>query len=130
MAFGPLELVVLTFPTERFTDGARAALRHLPTEGEMRVVDVVVVRAGGAGQWHAVELSEVPGLRGLAPPASGLITEVDVADIADLVEDGTEALAVLLEHRWVLDLKSPLASSDGSIIALTHISGAPVAAGH
>ncbi|HEY0534368.1 MAG TPA: DUF6325 family protein [Actinoplanes sp.] len=130
MAFGPLELVVLTFPAERFTDGARAALRQLPAEGEMRVVDVVVVRPGRAGQWHAVELSEVPGLCGLAPLASGLITEVDVADIAELVEDGTEALAVLLEHHWVLDLQSPLATSDGSIVALTHISGAPVAVGH
>jgi hypothetical protein len=130
MGFGPLELIVLSFPAERFTDGARAALRHLPTEGEMRVVDAVVVRPAGAGRWHAVELSEVPGLCGLAPLTSGLITQVDVADIADIVEDGTEALAVLLEHRWVLDLESPLAASDGSIVALTHISGAPVAVGH
>src|SRR3954465_15038289 len=91
MAFGPLELVVLTFPAEHFTDGARTVLRHLPPAGGMRVVDVVVVRADGAGQWHSVELSEVPGLCGLAPPASGLITQVDVSDIADLAEDGTEA---------------------------------------
>jgi Family of unknown function (DUF6325) len=129
MSFGPLELVVLTFPADRFTDGVRAALRHLPADGQMRVVDVVVVRAGRAGRWQAVELSEVPGLCGLAPAPGGLITQVDVDDIADLVEDGTEALAVLLEHRWVLNLESPLATSDGSIIALTHIPGAPIPAG-
>jgi hypothetical protein len=130
MAMGPLELVVLSFPAQRFSDGAWAALRHLPTEGEMRVVDVVVVRTDGAGQARAVELTEVPGLRGLALPSGGLITQVDVAEVAELIEDGTEALAVLLEHRWVLDLASPLATADGSIVALTHIPGAPVAVGH
>ncbi|MEU8609229.1 DUF6325 family protein [Actinoplanes sp. NPDC048791] len=129
MAMGPLELVVLSFPAERFSDGARAALRHLPTEGEMTVVDVVVVRTDVAGRARAVELSEVPGLRSLTGLTGGLITQVDVAEVAELVRDGTQALAVLLEHRWLHDLYSPLAVSQGRIVALTHISGAPVAAG-
>jgi hypothetical protein len=129
MAMGPLELVVLSFPAERFSDGARAALRQFPAWGEMRVVDAVVVRIDVAGRARAVELNEVPSLRGLASLTGGLITQVDVAEVAELVDDGSEALAVLLEHHWVLDLESPLARSDGSIVALTHISGAPVAVG-
>jgi hypothetical protein len=129
MALGPMEMIVLSFPVERFRDGAWAALRRLPTEGIMRVVDVVVVRIDAAGRALAVELDDVPGLSDLAWLKSGLITAVDVAEIAELVAHGTEALAVLLEHRWLLDLRSPVATSDGSIVALTHISGAPAAVG-
>jgi hypothetical protein len=130
MAMGPLELVVLSFPAERFNDGAREALRHLPIEGEMRVVDVLVVRIDVTGQARAVELSEVPSLCSLTGLTGGLITQVDVAEVAELVRDGAEALAVLLEHRWVHDLHSPLAVSQGRIVALTHIPGAPAAVGY
>jgi hypothetical protein len=95
----------------------------------MRVVDVVVVRIDVTGQARAVELSEVPGLCSLTGLTGGLITQVDVAEVAELVRHGAEALAVLLEHRWVQDLHSPLEVAQGRIVALTHISGAPVAAG-
>lgn len=42
-----------------------------------------------------------------------------------MVDGQTDALAVLLEHRWVQDLAGPVAASSGSIVALTHIPGAP-----
>ncbi|MBB2941305.1 hypothetical protein FB565_001009 [Actinoplanes lutulentus] len=129
MAFGPLELMVLSFPTDRLNDGVRTTLDRLASAGEMRVVDVLVVRTDAAGGACAVELTEIPGLRGdrtrLARLATGLITESDIDEMAPMVDNETDALAVLLEHRWVRDLAGPIAASRGSIVALTHISGAP-----
>ncbi|GIF40309.1 hypothetical protein Axi01nite_46200 [Actinoplanes xinjiangensis] len=128
MALGPLELMVLSFPAERLGEGVRATLALLAVAGEMRVVDVLVIRTDGAGGACAVELSELPCLHGevhLARLASGLITESDIDDVAGLVDGQTDALAVLLEHRWVQDLAGPVAASSGCIVALTHIPGAP-----
>ncbi|MEU8240269.1 DUF6325 family protein [Actinoplanes missouriensis] len=129
MAFGPLELMVLSFPADQLTDGVRATLNRLTTAGEMRIVDVLVVRTDAAGGACAVELSELPGLHGdrvrLGRLATGLITESDIDEVAAMVDDQTDALAVLLEHRWVRDLAGPIAASRGSIVALTHIPGAP-----
>jgi uncharacterized protein DUF6325 len=130
MAMGPMELVVLSFPAERLYEGALAALHQLSTAGEMKIVDVLVVRVDSAGRPRAVELSEMPSLCGLARLTSGLITDVDVAEMSPLVDDSTVALAVLLEHRWVLDLERPVSASNGSIVALTHIPGAPAAVAH
>ena len=129
MAMGPLELVVLSFPTIRLCDGVQTTLRQLRTATGMKVVDVLVVRVDVTGRARTVELSELPGLRGQVPPTTGLISQVDVAEVAQLVDDVTDALAVLLEHRWVLALERPVAASAGSIVAMIHISGAPVAAG-
>jgi hypothetical protein len=128
MALGPLELMVLSFPADRLGEGVRVTLALLAVAGEMRVVDALVIRTDAAGGACAVELTEIPCLRGdpeMARLASGLITESDIDDVAGMVDEQTDALAVLLEHRWVQDLAGPVAASSGSIVALTHIPGAP-----
>ncbi|MFC7528681.1 DUF6325 family protein [Actinoplanes sp. GCM10030250] len=134
MAFGPLELMVLSFPAEHLNDGVRATLERLDEVGEMRVVDVLVVRTDAAGHAFGVELDDLPGRHGewpnLAGMAGGLITETDIAEVAAMVGVDTDALAVLLEHHWVSDLAGPVAASSGSIVALTHIPGAPVLMTH
>lgn len=129
MALGPLELMVLSFPANRLGEGVRATLDRLFVAGQMRIVDVLVIRTDAAGGACAVELSELACLRGdrtgMARLASGLITESDIDEVAGMVDKDTDALAVLLEHRWVQDLAGPVAASDGSIVALTHIPGVP-----
>ncbi|WP_328467652.1 DUF6325 family protein [Actinoplanes sp. NBC_00393] len=129
MAFGPLELMVLSFPADRFDTGVRTTLDRLTAAWEMRVVDVLVVRTDAAGTASAVELSELPGLRDdrvwLARLASGLITESDVTEVGAQIGDRRDALAVLLEHRWVRDLADEVAACNGTVVALTHIPGAP-----
>jgi hypothetical protein len=128
MALGPLELLVLSFPTDRLGDGVRTALHWLVAADGMQVVDALVIRTDGAGGACGVELCELPCLRDdrtMARLASGLITETDIDETARMVDQDTDALAVLLEHTWMQGLAAPVAASSGSIVALTHIPGAP-----
>jgi hypothetical protein len=129
MALGPLELMVLSFPAEDLNDGVRATLDRLDRAGQMRIVDALVVRCDAAGGACAVELSDLPGIRGdpavLSAMATGLITDTDIHEVALLADDATDVLAVLLEHRWVDDLADSVAATRGTIVALTHIPGAP-----
>ena len=134
MALGPLELMVLSFPAPLLGDGIRATLDRLDATGEMRIVDVLVVRTDAAGGACAVELSEVTGLHGdlaaLSRLATGLITETDIDEVATLVDIDTDSLAVLLEHRWVHDLADRVADSRGTVVSLKHITSIPVVASH
>ncbi|GIE91225.1 DUF6325 family protein [Actinoplanes regularis] len=128
MALGPLELMIMSFPAERLNDGVLTTLDRLTRAGEMRIVDVLVVRADSAGATRTVELCDLPGLPGSlawARLATGLITATDIDEVARLVDRDTNALAVLLEHRWVNELAGRVAASHGTIVALTHIPGAP-----
>ncbi|AEV84872.1 hypothetical protein ACWT_3848 [Actinoplanes sp. SE50] len=128
MALGPLELMIMSFPADRLNDGVLTTLDRLTRAGEMRIVDVLVVRADAAGVACTVELCELPGLSGdlaWARLATGLITATDVEEVARLADHETDVLAVLLEHRWVNDLAGRVAASRGTIVALNHIPGAP-----
>jgi len=125
MALGPMELIVLSFPALRLNDGVVATLDRLAQAPGVRVADVLVVRTDAVGGACAVELNELPGLPGdpaaFTRLATGLITETDVDEVGDLVDNETDALAVLVEHLWVNDLASRVASTDGTVLALMHI---------
>lgn len=125
MFLGPLELLVLSFPAARLNEGVSATLDRLESLVYMRVVDILVVRTDTAGGGCAVELNELPGLRVdpvvMARLATGLITETDVDEIAALVDQSTDAVAVLVEHVWVNDLADQMAVADGTVLALLHI---------
>jgi hypothetical protein len=125
MVLGPLELIVVCFPATQLNEGVRATLDRLALVGDMRVVDVLVVRTDAAGGACAVELSELPGLRVdpvvLARLATGLITETDIDDIADLVDNSTDAVVVLVEHIWVQNLARQMVAVDGTVLALMHV---------
>lgn len=133
MALGPLELIVLSFPAARLNDGVLATLDRLRLAPGVRVVDVLVVRTDAAGGACGVELTELPGLGGhppdLARLATGLITETDIDEVGEIVDDENDALAVLIEHLWVSDLASDVASTDGTVLALMHIPNALAAVG-
>ena len=133
MALGPLELIVLSFPAARLNDGVLATLDRLDGAPGVRVVDVLVVRTDAAGGACAVELSELPGLGGdpvaLSRLVTGLITETDIDEVGELVDDRTDALAVLVEHLWVNDLATEVALTDGTVLALMHIPNALMAVG-
>ncbi|MFI5897738.1 DUF6325 family protein [Actinoplanes sp. NPDC051513] len=133
MALGPLELIVLSFPAARLNDGVLATLDRLHESPGVRVVDVLVVRTDAVGGACGVELSELSGFGGdpldLARPATGLITETDIDEVGELVDEETDALAVLVEHLWVNDLRSEVASTDGTVLALMHIPNALAAVG-
>src|SRR4051794_6329941 len=125
MVLGPLELIVLCFPATQLNDGVRATLDRLDSVGGMRVVDVLVVRTDSAGGACVVELNELPGLRvdpvAMARLATGLISETDVDDIADLVDHSTDAVAVLVENLWVQNLARQVVAVEGTVLAVIHV---------
>jgi len=125
MALGPLELIVLVFPATRLNDGISAALDRLTHTSGMRVVDALVVRTDTAGGACIVELNDLPGLTGdrlaFVRLASGLIADTDIDELATLVDEHTDAVAVLIEKQWVTELATKVAASDGAVVSLVHI---------
>src|SRR5690348_7045403 len=107
MALGPLEMIVVTFPVASLPEGVRVTLDRLEATDSMRVVDVLVVRADAEGRPRLLELSDLPGMRSRGGLGIGLLPQTDIDEVAALVRPGTDAVAILLEHRWVHELAEP-----------------------
>jgi uncharacterized membrane protein len=131
MTWGPLELVVMSFPADRLPAGVGAALDRLATSADVRLVDALVVRTDTDGTVFAVELTDLPGLDGLPPgwdvTADGLISEADMREIAATVTSGDDAVALLVEHRWSADLAERVAGQNGVLVASAPIPAANAA---
>ncbi|WP_441248789.1 DUF6325 family protein [Kitasatospora sp. McL0602] len=115
---GPAELLVLTFPQETITVEAASALVKLRTAGDIRVIDSLVVTRHADGEASYGELSDFEHLRGVVVEGSHalpLIGPEDAQEAAELLEPGTVALLVLIEHVWAEAAAEALRSVGGRI---------------
>ena len=128
-------------PAGLLDDYLRIARYHVrtaiaPTAIRIRSLDMRLLLAraalGEAGTYAdllgAARAGDVRWLRGLGKQVrphvlAGLAQSIALQEM--LPDDRTDALAVLLEHRWVTDLARRVAASSGTVVALTHIPGAP-----
>ncbi|GAA2748100.1 MULTISPECIES: DUF6325 family protein [Kitasatospora] len=115
---GPAELLVLAFPQETVTAEAAAALAKLRTAGDIRVIDSLVVTRHGDGEATYGELADFEHLQGLAGSggqALPLIGPEDAQEAAELLQPGTVAVIVLIEHVWAEEAAQALRAVGGRI---------------
>jgi uncharacterized membrane protein len=107
---GPLEVLVLGFPSEGLPDAAGVALQQIQDTGDVRVVEAALVVKTGPEAVHSEEVTdlaaagELAAEYGLAAPDSGLMAPDCIAEIAAAMQVDTTALALVLEHRWAQDV--------------------------
>jgi len=115
---GPAELLVLTFPHETITVEAAGALAKLRTAGDIRVIDSLVVTRHADGEATYGELADLAHLRGVVGDGAQelpLIGPEDAQEAAELLEPGTVALLVLIEHVWAQAAADALRAVGGRI---------------
>ncbi|MFE0458785.1 DUF6325 family protein [Kitasatospora sp. NPDC058965] len=115
---GPAELLVLTFPQETITAAAAQALVKLRTAGDIRVIDSLVVTHaadGGTGYGELADYEQLRDLVGEGGEQLRLIGPEDAQETAALLEPGTVALLVLIEHVWAKEAAEALRAVGGRI---------------
>ena len=87
MSIGPVEILVISFPGNKFNGDVAPALAELVQTGLIKVIDLVFVAKDAAGDVVAVELSELDEATGAAfrphvEEPSGMLAEEDIEDLA------------------------------------------------
>ena len=80
MPFGPIELLVVKFPGNRFTGDLMPALSELVENGTIHIVDLLFVHKNAAGDTSLFEFDD------LAPDESGQWAPL-AADVTPLLND-------------------------------------------
>jgi hypothetical protein len=119
---GPVDYLVVEFPAghTNFTgEGARELARLVESE-TIRVLDVLILTRDDDGSVDAVEiddLEEVDELRAVEAELAELLSIEDVANLAESMEPGTTAAALVFENRWAAPFASALRRAGGQLIA-------------
>ncbi len=127
MTLGPIEMVVLGFPGSRFSGDIRPRIEELVNRDIVRIVDALFVTKDGDGTTTFLELDEPtddPDARALAGQMSeqiDLLSDEDVAFVADGLEPGSSALAIIFEHTWMKPVREAIIDSGGVLIADIHV---------
>lgn len=143
MAVGPVQLIVLGFPSPDFHGEIIAELERLRSSDTIRVIDALAAYKDDAGDVEvmhlsnlsrdeAVELGSVIGaliglgedgeegveqgaLNGAVVAADGidLLGGAEEWDILDDIPNGSAAALILIEHQWAVPLRDAVARAGG-----------------
>lgn len=121
MALGPVELLVVKFPGTQLKGEIVPALRELVDSGTIRIVDMVFIRKDANGAVTTTELGDLDdetyaALDPLVAEITGLISEDDELQLADMLENNSSAGLLLFENAWAVRFRDAIASARGEVV--------------
>lgn len=121
MALGPIEILCIKFPETAVSKDIAVALKALIDSQMVRIVDIVFVQKSRSGDVTLLEIDEMEHidhsfLDPLVADIAGLISEADVADIAEGLENGSFAALMLFENTWATTFRDAVLRSGGQLV--------------
>jgi hypothetical protein len=119
---GPIDVVVLRFPGNRFRGEIGPALRDLVVQDLIRVIDLIFVYKDDDGSTGVVELAGLgsdlePSFVGIAGQLEGGLLDAEDADeIAPTLDPGTSAAVLAVENRWLVPFIEAVRRAGGELV--------------
>lgn len=123
---GPVEILEIVFPENRFTGEIAPALGELVESGLIRVIDLVFVTKDDNGDVVGIELDAVDESTSAAfgqhvGEPSGLLADEDIADLGAALAPNSSAAILLFEHVWATKFRDAVINSGGELVASIRI---------
>lgn len=132
MALGPIEILVIEFPGNKFTGEIIPELERLIENDTISIIDGLLVKKDDNGDVTFVEFDELginddaSKLAGVLDQLDALISDEDVEEwAADLAPGSSEAILVF-EHTWAKGFRDAVVNSGGVLAENLRIPGAVV----
>jgi hypothetical protein len=121
---GPIDLVVLEFPSGASGAAMADALVDLLDRGIVRLYDLMVVRKEADGSCTEVDLTAADdgalvSVQRLAGARSGLVGADDLPDLGSVLEPETTAVVLVYENAWAVPFVRAAFAEGGQMVA-TH----------
>jgi hypothetical protein len=121
MSVGPVEIIVIKFPGNRFSGEIAPALAELVEAGLIRVFDILFASKGEDGEVAVQEIAELDeetyaAFDPLIGEISGLLTPDDVRQLTSKMENNSSAGLMLFENVWATRFRDAVVSANGELI--------------
>lgn len=120
MSMGPVEVIVLAFPGNKFNGSIVPELARLVDDRTITIIDGLFAVKDTDGTCTFVEIdelgdadSEATKLARLVDRLDELISDEDVEELMADIEPGSSGAILVFEHTWAKGLKDAIVSSGG-----------------
>ena len=122
MTLGPLEYTVIGFRKGTFDGSIAREIGKVVDSGIIRIVDIVMLDRDAQGNSVILEIDakDDPAFESFAPLLAnrmGLFTREDLETIVESMPPDTQALVLLFEHHWAVEIKDAIGDAGGFLIA-------------
>lgn len=120
---GPIEVVVLAFPGNKFNGRILPELKALVDAGTVRIVDGMLGVKDNDGVCTFLEFSELPAddeishVVELFDHMEPLISDEDLDELMAELEPNSTAAMLVFEHTWLRPLRDAIVGSGGIVAA-------------
>ena len=125
---GPVDYLVVEFPRDRanFSGEVKAELAALVETGTVRVLDLLFLKKHADGTFegfekHDFDDPDAAALSDLADQVKEILTEEDLANIAQALEPDTIAAVLVWENAWAAPFAGALRRAGGQLVATGRI---------
>ena len=118
MPVGPVDLLVLSFPSENPDPGVLAALQDVVSNGSVTVLDLVFLSKGQDGVVRELDVTDGPddvGLGVLQIDQQALISDDDLELARDTLDPGHSAAVIIYENTWARAVSGAVADAGGEL---------------
>jgi hypothetical protein len=121
MGVGPVDVVIIGFPGNKFTGRIAPALMELVQSGTVRVIDLLFVSKDGAGVVTSIAASDLdpdagPGLLEVSVVQPGALGAEDAEEINEDLAPNSSALLIAFENSWAARFADACRAADGFVI--------------
>jgi hypothetical protein len=123
MTHGPIEILVLAFPGNKFTGAILPEVERLIANDTIHIVDGLIAKKDENGvlsfvEWADPDLGEgAAELSALLDQPEGLLSEEDVDELAADLGPNSTAAIIVFEHTWAIPIREAVIASGGQLLA-------------
>ncbi len=132
MVSGPVDIVIIGFPGNKFTGKVAPAIAELVENNTIRILDLLFVSTDEAGTISALRVQDLgsdlqPGLVELDTFMPGALDEHDAQELAEDLPANSSALLVAFENVWAAKFVAAIQEAEAVVIDQIRIPASAVA---
>jgi uncharacterized protein DUF6325 len=119
---GPVDYLIVEFPTDRVTGEGLPILVDLVDRGIIRVLDLVFARKEHDGTLTVLTIADLDGdgdldLAIFEGATSGLLAPEDITEAGGVLKAGTSAAILVYENLWAAPMAAALRRGGAQVVA-------------
>jgi hypothetical protein len=132
MAFGPVDIVIIGFPGNKFSGEIVPAIQELVQNETVRIIDLLFVIKDADGVVTTIEAADLdpvdgPGFVEIDVVQPGALNEEDADEVSEDLPLNSSALLIAFENIWAARFVGAVMAADGVVIDNIRIPAAVVA---